>query len=203
MSTENEAHVPRQHLAEEPVGRTVVEPRETDIDVHTGEDRQDPVRWGSVWAGLVVTLATFILLELVFFSLGWLTFAQDESGTTAGLVTALIGLVAFLLGGMVAGATSIWRGAREGAVHGVLVWALGVVGILFITLFGGGALFGAASDIFVQTASLQNIPEVQAAEALSTARDAAGWAIAGLVASLVAATVGGVLGVKTGSKQGR
>jgi hypothetical protein len=82
----------------------------------------------------------------------------------------------------------------------VLVWALGVVGILFLTLFGRGALFGSASDIFVQMSSLQNLSDVQATEALSIARGAAGWAIVGLVAYLVAAIAGGMMGVKTGSK---
>lgn len=173
---------------------------ETDVDVNL-DRRQDPVRWGAVWSGLLVTLASFILLELVFFALGWLTFEQGNPGTSVGLVTAVIGFVSFMLGGMIAGGTSIWHGAREGMVHGVLVWALAVVALLFITLFGGGALFGSVSNIFAQTASLQNLTDVQLEQALATARDSAGWAILGLVAYLVAAAAGGMLGVKTGSKK--
>lgn len=171
------------------------------VAVSVGDQRQDPVRWSAVWAGLLVALAMFILLELLFFSLGWLTLAQGEPGSTAGWISALIGLFAFFAGGVVAGGSSIWRGAREGMMHGVLVWALGIVGIIFLTLFGGGALFGSLASAIGQAASLQqaDLPAVELGEAVGTAREGAGWAVLGLALSLAAAAAGGMLGVKMGS----
>lgn len=172
-------------------------------DVYVPDLRQDPVRWGPVWAGVIVALATFLLVELLFFAFGWLTMAESSPGTTAGWISGLIAPFAFFVGGLIAGATSIWHGAREGMVHGVLVWALGLVGILFLTLFGGGALFGSVANVVTQVASLQpsDLPDVQATQAVDTAREAAQWALLALVLSLGAAAAGGMVGVKMGSSK--
>lgn len=177
-------------------------PPQPDVDVSVGDQRRDPVRWGSVWAGVLVALTTFLLVELLFFAFGWLTYAQGNPSTTAGWISGLIGLFAFFMGGLVAGATSIWRGVREGMVHGVLVWALGLVGIIFITLFGGGSLFGSVANVFGQFASLQQaaLPDVQVSEVTDTVRSAARWAVLALALSLAAAVLGGMAGVKMGSK---
>ncbi len=179
--------------------------RREELAVSTGDQRRDLVRWGAVWSGLLVALATFLLVELTFFSLGWLTLAQGDPDTTAGLVSAAIGLFAFFVGGMIAGGTSIWTGAREGMIHGVLVWALGIVGIIFFTLLGGGALFGSLAGSVAEVSSLQqaNLPEVQLADAVDTARSGAGWTALGLVLSLIAAAVGGMMGVKMGSRKSK
>lgn len=168
------------------------------VNLAVPEQRRDQVRWGPVWAGLIVALPTFLLLELAFFALGWLTPGANDAGAAAPVITGLIGLFAFFLGGLTAGATTMWRGVRSGLLHGILVWALGVVAFLFFTLFGGGALFGSLADALTQTNALQrtNLPEVDAAQAVRAARDAASYAVLGLGLSWAAATLGGVLGAK-------
>lgn len=167
-------------------------PKESDVA------RRDLVRWGPVWAGLVVTLSTFLLLELIFYALGWLSLNQGEPGSTAGLVSGLIGFFSFFLGGLVAGATAMWRSAKDGLLHGILVWALTTMGIIFLTLFGGGALFGTAAEVLTQVSSLQqaNLPDVDAGQAMSAVMDATRWAVLGLVLSLLAAAIGGAIGGK-------
>ena len=100
-----------------------------------------------MWAGLVVALPTFLLLELAFFALGWLTPGANDAGAGYAVITGLLGLFAFFLGGLTAGSTAMWRGVRSGLLHGIMVWALGVVSFLFLTLFGGGALFGSLADV--------------------------------------------------------
>jgi cation transport ATPase len=165
--------------------------------------RHDLVSWGAVWAGLVVTLALFLLLEFVFFSLGWLEFARGATGTTAGLISALLAVVAFLVGGLTAGATSVWRDGKGGLFHGIVLWALGIVSIIFLTLFGGGALFGSLAGVLTQASQIQqavNVPDVQLEEALSDARSGAVWAAVAVLLPLVAAALGGLLGGKLGSR---
>lgn len=163
-----------------------------------GRAVHDRVRWGPVWSGLLVTLSTFAVLELTFFALGWLDLDRSQNATTAGWMSGLIGLVAFFLGGAAAAATAMWRGAGDGILHGVLVWALTTVGIVFLTVFGGGALFGSLADVFTQVASLRspNVPELQAFQLLTSARTAAAWAVFGSGLTVAAAAVGGATGAK-------
>jgi hypothetical protein len=161
--------------------------------------RQSLVSWGAIWAGLVVTIATFLLLQLLFFSFGALDIGEE--GNTAGIVSAILAVVAFLLGGIVAGATSVWREGKGGLFHGIALWALGVVAIVFLTLLGGGALFGALADVMGQTAALQqnvNAQDVDMQEAVDAARTGARWAVVGLLLPLVAAAAGGAIGGKMG-----
>lgn len=159
--------------------------------------RRDRVRWGPVWAGLIVAVPTFLLLELATFALGWWDLGGGGSDD-ADWISGLIGLFAFFLGGLTAGASALWRGVADGLLHGILVWSLGVVTIVFLTLFGGGALFGSLADVITQVGSLSqaDLPEVQAASALETVRSGASWAVLGLGLSVTAAALGGVLGAK-------
>lgn len=192
--------------AEPAVGATAMghpEPRDG-VAVSVGR-RHDPlVSWGAVWAGLIVTLAVFLLLQFIFFALGWLDIAQGETDATTGLISAVLGLVAFFVGGVVAGATSVWREGKGGLLHGILVWALGLVGIIFLTLFGGGALFGSVAEVLSQATNLQqavNVPDVQLDEAVSAARTGTAWAVLGLVLYLAAAAIGGAVGGKMGQRE--
>lgn len=175
-------------------------PVTSDIDVVVA-GRRDRVRWGPVWAGVIISLPVFLLLEFVLFALGGLTLGldPDASGTTAGWLTGLIALIAFFIGGLTAGASALWKGATDGLFHGVMVWALGLVAMLFLTLLGGSALLGPVSDLVTQVGGVQqqfaqSVPNIDADAAMSTARAAAGWAILGLVLSLIAAGIGGMCG---------
>ncbi|EYR63202.1 permease [Actinotalea ferrariae CF5-4] len=168
----------------------------------TRSRRQELVSWGAVWAGLVVTIAVFLLLQLVLFSVGALGLGGD-SDSAGGILSAVIALVAFLLGGITAGATSVWREGKGGLFHGVVLWALGVVSIVFLTLFGGGALFGSLADVLGQTAMIQQsagAPDVDIQSAVESARTGARWAVLGLLLPLVAAAIGGLVGGKLGAK---
>lgn len=170
--------------------------------------RTDQVRWGPIWAGVTTALATFIFLELAFFSFGWLTLnIGDQTGastadpTSLYVMTGLAGLIAFLLGGMVAGATAMWRGMSTGIVQGALVWTLGVTSILVLTLLvGGGAPFGALSDAIARITVIQNALSQGTvavnAQALGQAREATMWAVVALAVFFAASVIGGMLGAK-------
>ena len=86
------------------------------VNVAVGAERKDGVRWGPIWAGLLTALTTFILLELLFYSLGWLTLdpGEEDSGNSTAIVTGILALVAFFLGGLIAGATALWKGLFSG-----------------------------------------------------------------------------------------
>lgn len=175
------------------------------VSVAVGAERQDGVRWGPIWAGLLTALTTFILLELLFYSLGWLTLdpGEQDPGNNAGWVTGSLALVSFFLGGLVAGATAIWKGLFSGLLHGFLVWSLGVVAFIALTFFGGSALLGSfgtlTNELGVGPQQVQSTTEVSGSEAeeiASNAKDAAAPAFWGLFLPLAASMLGGLIGSK-------
>lgn len=153
---------------------------------------RDRVRWGPVWAGTLVALAVFVVLQLFFFAVGVL--GPGYGGNTTGtVVSGVLGLVAFFIGGLLAGASTAWRGAGDGLLHGVLVWALSMLGILVLALIGGSSMLGPLATLL--GAQQQGIV-IDPALVLRTARHAAGWAALGLGLSVAAAAIGGMVGSK-------
>ncbi|MDQ4107086.1 MAG: hypothetical protein M3157_07955 [Actinomycetota bacterium] len=60
---------------------------------------RDSARWGAIWAGLIATLATFVLLELLAFGIGILgAVAESPAGGLSAWVTAIIGIITFFTG---------------------------------------------------------------------------------------------------------
>lgn len=172
--TPDGAHTTEEHAVDQPTG--------TDV-------RRDRIRWGAVWTGALTTLTTNIVLQLFFFALGWLDLGTGSS-TTAVIVSGVLGLVAFLLGGAAAGASALWRRVNDGMVNGVVSWALTTALLLGIALAGGGALVGYFGNVFGGFGTLGGPATA------SLARQTAGWAVLGLGLSMVASALGGTLGAK-------
>ena len=160
--------------------------------------RRDRVRWGPVWAGLIVAVPTFLLLQLATLALGWWEVGPGNSGDNADWFSAINGLITLFLGGLTAGASAIWRGFSDGLLHGILVWALTVVSTIVLTLFGGGALLGSIASVFNDVTGIQqaDLPDVAATQATDVATSAASWAVLGLGLGITAAAIGGVIGAK-------
>ena len=161
--------------------------------------RRDSIRWGPIWAGLITALTIFLLLQLLAIGIGIVGIGPNETG--GGWVSGLIGLIAFFLGGLVAGITSAVRGTLPGLVNGFLVWALGTVLILLLSALGLGQIFGALGNVIGQVGVLQNIqqggvnaPDVDPSQVASAVRTSAIGAFFGLLLSAVAATIGGLIG---------
>src|SRR3954447_360345 len=99
------------------------------------------VRWGAVWAGALVALPVFLVLEMLFVGFGWLDLGTRQPAA-ASIVSAVLALVAFLVGGLLAGRVAGPERDDGGILHGVLVWALATAGVVAITVLGGGVLAG-------------------------------------------------------------
>ena len=172
------------------------------VTTERSENRRDRVRWGPIWAGVLAVLTVFIVLQLLFFALGWLDLGFNGAagtGATAGIVTGVLALIAFFVGGLLAGASTMWRGAGDGLLHGVLVWALSVLGILAIALIGGSALLGPLAQLAGHAAQSGAQPPnvtIDPAQALETARQSAGATALSLGLAVAAAAIGGTIGSK-------
>jgi hypothetical protein len=175
-----------------------------EVDVIAPRDR---VRWGPIFAGLVTALSLFLLLSLLALGLG-LTAADaatspDQTnaiGTAGAIIAAVIGLLAFVIGGFVAARTSAVVGRGAGAMNGFLVWALGIVLILALGAMGVGTIFGAAGDIFgqVQASGIgpEDVPAVDPQQAQEALRNSALAGFVSLALPALAALLGGVLGAR-------
>src|SRR5215204_6609416 len=93
-------------------------PREDVLDARQmeGDDitaLHSSIHWSSIGTGVLLAITTFLLLELLALGSGLPTVAGPGAATS---VSPLIGLVAFFIGGYVAGLTS---GGAGGGTFGV------------------------------------------------------------------------------------
>ncbi len=198
---------PEPHLEEEAIPVREDKPDLVQkTEVHVG---RNTIRWGSIWAGLLTALASFLLLSVLALAIGAQTVdAVGAAGTVVtitGWATAIIGLIAFFAGGWAAGATSPIRSTIAGLWTGFLVWALGIVLILAFSALGVGQLFGALGDLFTQFRALVVISESspQVAQLIADAIASTAFvAFLSILLPAIAATLGGWLGVKTAPREG-
>lgn len=171
------------------------------VTASSGLDR-DRVRWGPIWAGLLTAMAVFVLLSAAAVAIGAQAVESgantDAAGLAGGIASAVIALVAFFVGGYIAGRSAVVMRRGYGALNGFLVWALGVALILALAAFGLGSLFGAAGDLFAQYRSLGSpTPEgVDPSAAAEGIRNSSLGAFVGLLLPAVTASFGGWIGTR-------
>lgn len=167
-------------------------------------DADDRIRWGPVWAGLLTTLTSFLLLELLAYGLGLLTTRSSDGSVAASgaspWVTGAIGLIAFFLGGYLAERSAAARGGGAGLLQGFIVWALATSLILTLSILGLGSLFGALGNVagqFLAAGGNVNTPgnvNVNGNQVAQVTQAAALGAFFSLLLTAIAAALGGMLG---------
>jgi len=161
------------------------------------------IHWSSIGTGVLLAITTFLLLELLAIGSGLLTVAGSAAATS---VSPLIGLIAFFIGGYVAGLTSEGGGGGtfgvrytgSAVLQGLLVWALGTVLMLAISVLGLEQLFGALGEVVnhLTSALNSNVERRLSAEGVG---NPALVAFFGLLLSALTAALGSWLG-KTSSR---
>jgi hypothetical protein len=154
--------------------------------------RRDRIRWGPVWAGVVTAIGTFIFLQLALVAVGIVDLNEEIGGDA--VASGIAALVAFFLGGVTAGATSMWQGADDGILHGIVMWFAALVAVIVLAALGSGIVLGAfdTEDAFNQITDEQ----LDTDQANDDAQEAAGVALAALTLGLAAAAAGGAVGAK-------
>lgn len=182
----------------------------------------DQVRWGPIVAGLLTAVSTLALLGLLGAALGFtgLDAGYDaavrgapppDAGRNAAFWAAVSGMIAFLLGGFVAGKTAGVFDRKWGALNGAMVFLFALPLTIWLASMGIGALLGSAGNFAAglganveaaRTATdaargaATNVTPGDVARAAETARNAAWWALGGSLLALGAATLGGWLGTR-------
>ena len=127
------------------------------IDTTVGAEDVMPVRsrisWAPILAGSVVALSLYFLLTLFGAALG---FSISDKTTTQGLAIGaavyaiVMTAVCLFIGGLVASQLSVGENKLEGALYGVLVWA--VVFAMLMWLMATGVRSGFNAMVGVATA---------------------------------------------------
>lgn len=154
--------------------------------------RRDRIRWGPVWAGVVTAVGSYLFLMLALVALGIVDLSEGIAGDA--IASGVAALVAFFVGGVTAGATSMWQGADDGVLHGIVMWFAALVLLILIGSIGGGVALGAidTSDAFDSFSA----DEVDTEQANDDAEEAAGKALFGFALALAASAAGGAVGSK-------
>jgi MFS family permease len=134
------------------------------------------VPWGAIVAGALVALAAYLILAMLGLGLG-LGAVDIGSQAEAGAITGAIGfwwsisaLLAFFLGGWVAGRIAGGPFAPEGIFLGVLVWALVTVASFYLVTTAistvlGGPLAVATDSVYAVLEETELQAEMAAQEA--------------------------------------
>ena len=109
------------------------------------------LKWGAVFAGLVVALALQVVLTLLGTAIGLSAVGPGTSargiGIGAGIWMIVTALIALYVGGLTTGylAGVLTRG--NGALHGVLMWGLSTLLAAYLLASGVGSLLGGAVQL--------------------------------------------------------
>lgn len=151
----------------------------------------DRIAWGPVWGGFVVAIGTYIFFQMILVAINIIDFPLGDDQTTTGIWSVTAGIVAFFLGGLVVGAsTANWTKSSDGILNGIVLWALGMVGLFAIAAYGSGVAVG-SFDVEGFFDDTLNFSDQDTADA---AQEAAGWAILVIGLALVASTLGAWIG---------
>ena len=175
--------------------------------------RQPALRWSAVFAGALVAVGLWVLLQLLGMGAGLAAVDLDDSGSlrSLGIGTTVWSILAPLLalfaGGVVAGRLATTFDPKVGATHALVAWAIaslaGIVALAWlISAIAGGAVHVAYGDLPANIGAHDQVmidPDLRAG-ALAAATEQTGKILLGagitLLLGLAAALAGGALGAR-------
>lgn len=172
----------------------------------TGEHRTAPVswtdwvRWGPIWGGFFTILSTLAILGSLGTAIGVSVWHADiPSAFTYGWFI-MTGIIAYLLGGFVTSRASGVAGLGAAILNGGLAWALSLVALIVLVIFGAGNLIGfLGSNLAVVLRGVAAGPGITPGDIATTA-----WiTFASLVIGLILAIIGAIMGMRALSMRGR
>ena len=118
------------------------------------------ISWGAVIAGVTLALVVQVLLAMLGAGLGLSTVdpagggSPDAQtfGTAAGIWWGVSMLIALYIGGWVAGHMAGFPEKSDGRLHGLLVWGLTILLMLYLLSSAVGGVIGGAFNIIGKTA---------------------------------------------------
>lgn len=161
---------------------------------------RDLVRWGPIWAGLLLALGIQLVLGAIGLAvaLGSNNPAAANYGervaSTLSIWNAISALIALFIGGYVAGRMAAVLGLRNGLTQGSVVWALALLLGVLLSAFGVAGVLGAATNTTALITRGLNLGTPEAQRAVQNAVTGTWWFVVGAVLAWLAAAGGGILG---------
>jgi hypothetical protein len=112
------------------------------------ERRQSYFKWGSVIAGIVVALASWLTLQLIGTGIGLASVDVDDAGSVraagigTGVWSLIVPMISLFIGGFVATRLSHTWTRGSAAAHAVILWAFTAVLGAYFMLSAVGAILG-------------------------------------------------------------
>ena len=130
----------------------------------------DRVRWGPILAGLFTAVSTLALLSTLIAAIGLSTYDAGDSGKAfaigTGIWAAVSALIAFFVGGLIAGRTSALPGRGVGLLNGAMVWAVGIPVLLYLVTSLAGSAVNTAGSVAATAANTATNAAAAAAPAV-------------------------------------
>ncbi len=161
---------------------------DVDMVVEPATGRLHRISWGAVVAGMVLGVVIQMTLYLLGVTVGAVTVNPlTEQDPLAGLGTGLViwdaasTLIALFAGGWVAGRLAGIPSQADGAIHGLVVWAMSVIVSVLIFSTALGSFLNSTANLLGQSAeaaaALVGAVAPEVTETVETAADAIGLGI--------------------------
>ncbi|MCY7390495.1 MAG: hypothetical protein LH647_03040 [Leptolyngbyaceae cyanobacterium CAN_BIN12] len=200
-----------------PIDRSIDYVAERPMAIATAE-YHDRVRWGPIFAGLVIALASQLVLSALGAAIGLTGIAGSDAprsnavgvGTAVGIWSIISLFISLFIGGWVTTRSCGAMNKNTALLNGAILWATTLAISAWLLSSGVSGAFGVAASnageiinqvqqggVNVPNATPGNVPNVTAQQTQDIAGNAAkvGWSFAlgsllGLVASLLGASAG-------------
>ena len=186
--------------------RAVDDARDVDVNVVNRAQAQVPrerVYWGAIWVGLLGAFTSFVLFSLLGLAVGVSILSTNgarvlpSEGMGSVIWETVAGIVAYFVGGYVAGRAAPVFKRSWGALNGLSVFFLSMPFLLFGLVVLGGVVAGAYAGAGVAVGHLHiTLTPLTSNPAISQARSASWAAVAWVLAGIIVSALGGALGTR-------
>jgi hypothetical protein len=112
--------------------------------------------WGAIFAGMLVATALHMVFALIGMAIGFSAWDPgdrvDTLGAGLGIWIVISGVISLFVGGLVTGRLAGVLTRGDGALHGVVLWAVASIFVAWLVVSGLGTVLGGAFGILGRTA---------------------------------------------------
>ncbi|MBD2304815.1 MAG: hypothetical protein CLLPBCKN_004242 [Chroococcidiopsis cubana SAG 39.79] len=184
-------------------------------------DYHDRIRWGPIISGIVIAIATQLILSALFAAIGATSIAGSGAPRTnaadvagnVGIWSAIGLLISLLIGGWVTARGCGPMNRSTALLNGAILWATTLALSSWLVTSGVTGAFGLAASAAsnaagvisnqVQGVNPQNLPNISAEQARDIANATARslwWFVFGSLLGLIASLIGAVVGARSPRK---